>query len=108
MIRVSIPPAPPILLEHTAGTSYVVLTWRPGGTPGVHGYNVYRGSRQKGPFKKLTDKPVRGMTVFRDKEVKPCKEYYYVVTSVTAEGMESAPSKPHLVRTLSALWGKKR
>ena len=48
------------------------------------------------------------MTVFRDQEVKPCKEYYYVVTSVTAEGMESAPSKPCLVRTLSALWGKKR
>jgi len=108
LIRVSIPPAPPILLEHTASPSYVVLTWRPGGTPGVHGYNVYRGSRRKGPFKKLTDKPVRGMTVFRDQEVKSGKEYYYVVTSVTAEGMESVPSKPQLVRTLSALWGKKR
>jgi hypothetical protein len=106
-IRIAVPPAPPILLSHAASTRHVRLSWRPGGTTAVFGYNVYRASRSGGPFKRLTDKPIRGMTVFRDGTVKPNGSYYYVVTSMTAEGLESEPSKEHLARTLSALWGRK-
>jgi hypothetical protein len=107
-IKVSVPPAPPMLLTHDAGTSHVTLNWRPGGTPGVHGYNVYRSNRSGGSYKRITERPVRGMTVFRDNDVKPCKTYYYVITSVTAEGLESAYSQEHEARTLTPLWGRKR
>ncbi|MHC4778873.1 MAG: fibronectin type III domain-containing protein, partial [Planctomycetota bacterium] len=107
-IRIVVPPAPPILLNHTAGTSYVMLSWRPGGTPGVMGYNVYRATKSGGTYKRLTEQPIRGMTVFRDNSVKPNGNYHYVVTSVTAEGLESEFSREHPSRTLSALWGRKR
>jgi hypothetical protein len=106
-LRICTPPAPPILLSHRPGTNYVQLWWRPGGTPGVHGYNVYRATRSGGPYKRMSEKPVRGMTAYRDRKVKPNDDYYYVLTSVTAEGLESPPSSEHHARTLSRLWGRK-
>jgi hypothetical protein len=107
-IRVAVPPAPPVLLSHTAGTSHILLSWRPGGTPGVAGYYVYRAARVGGPFKRVTEKPVRGMTCFRDPKVKPNGTYYYAVTAVTKEGLESILSLEHRARTLTPLWGKRR
>jgi hypothetical protein len=106
-IRIAVPPAPPILLSHVAGTSRIHLSWRPGGSPNVYGYQVYRATRSGGPYKRVTEKPVRGMTLFQDKAVKPNDDFYYVVTAVTAEGLESPPSAEHHARTLSKLWGRK-
>jgi hypothetical protein len=107
-IRISVPPAPPILLSHVSGTDYVLLSWRPGGTGGVFGHHVYRSTRSGRSYKRLTQKPIRGMTVFRDGTVKSTDDYYYVVTAVTAEGLESPFSKEHHARTLTRLWGRKR
>jgi hypothetical protein len=85
----TVPPAPPILVHAEAGLKSVAVGWAPSGSPGVVGYHVYRCASEKGPFTKLTEQPVKGATRFPDITVKPMSTYFYVVTSVTADGLES-------------------
>lgn len=97
------PPAPPILPVAEAGVRRVTLSWTPGGSDGVVGYHVYRASSVRGPWTRLTERPLRGAMRFPDATVKPATEYAYVVTSVTADGLESRHSAPVVAVTLSRL-----
>lgn len=85
----TVPPAPPLLVRAEPGLKSVSVGWSPSGSPGVVGYHVYRAAGEKGPFTRLTDQPVKGATRFPDSAVKPMTRYFYVVTSVTADGLES-------------------
>lgn len=97
------PPAPPILPLAELGVRRVMLSWTPGGSDGVVGYHVYRAASERGPWTRLTERPLRGATRFPDTTVKPASAYAYAVTSVTADGLESRYSAPVLVSTLSPL-----
>jgi len=97
------PPAPPLLPVAETGLRRVTLSWTPGGSEGVVGYHVYRAARARGPWTRLTDRPVRGATRYPDATVKPATAYFYVVTSVTADGLESRYSEPVEATTLSPL-----
>jgi hypothetical protein len=97
------PPAPPILPVAEAGLRRVTLSWTPGGSEGVVGYHVYRAASARGPWTRLTDRPVRGATRYPDATVKPATGYVYVITSVTADGLESRYSAPVPAFTLSRL-----
>jgi fibronectin type 3 domain-containing protein len=66
----------------------VELTWDASTSADVVGYNVYRADGSGGPYTKLNGFPV-GLT-FRDETVQASRVYFYVVTSVTAGGLESA------------------
>ena len=99
----TIPPAPPILPLAEASTQSVSLSWTSGGSEGVVGYHVYRGSSEKGPWTRLTEQPLRGATRYPDATAKAATEYAYVVTSVTADGLESRFSTPVRAVTLSSL-----
>jgi hypothetical protein len=99
----TIPPAPPILPAAEVGVRRVTLSWTPGGSEGVVGYHVYRAASARGPWTRLTERPLRGATRFPDATAKPATEYVYVVTSVTADGLESRYSAPLEVCTLSPL-----
>jgi hypothetical protein len=70
-----------------------VLSWTPSKTPGVIGYNVYRGTAAGGPYPDLLNsKPVKG-TTYTDRTVQATQRYYYVVTAVASDGVtQSAPS----------------
>lgn len=85
----TVPPAPPLLVRAEPGLKSVSVGWSPSGSPGVVGYHVYRAAGEKGPFTRLTDQPVKGATRFPDSAVRPMTRYFYVVTSVTADGLES-------------------
>ncbi|MGA9343194.1 MAG: hypothetical protein WBV61_12785 [Rhodanobacteraceae bacterium] len=58
------------------------------------GYDVYRGDSEKGPFKKLTAKPVLGAGTsdethkyeYRDDTIDPCKTYWYYVEGISTSG----------------------
>jgi fibronectin type 3 domain-containing protein len=68
----------------------VSLSWTPSTSPNVE-YNVYRGTRQAGPYPaKLTSAAQQG-TTFIDSTVQSGITYYYVVTAIDANG-ESAYS----------------
>lgn len=68
----------------------VALTWIPS-TSAVAGYNVYRAEVSGGPYSKLDSNPVAADS-FTDSSVQSGLTYYYVVTSVTSTGLESADS----------------
>src|SRR6202162_4610678 len=69
---------------------YVDLSWDSGGGQLV-GYNVYRGTVQRGPYQKINialDSP----TNYTDSTVVSGTTYYYVTTEVNAQGQESGYS----------------
>jgi hypothetical protein len=68
----------------------VALTWNPS-TSTVAGYNVYRSENSGGPYTKL-DSGIVTTDSYTDSSVQAGRIYYYVVTSVTTAGVESADS----------------
>jgi hypothetical protein len=70
----------------------VVLAWDPSPDPAIIGYNIYR-SESLGTFSvsALNGSLVYG-TTFTDTTGDWSRTYYYVVTAVSAQGVESAPT----------------
>ena len=67
-----------------AGTHDVILSWTASTTPGVVGYNVYRGTTSGGPYPtELNSAPING-TTYTDETVQAGQTYYYVVTAVAS------------------------
>ena len=76
-----------------AGTHDVILSWTASTTPGVVGYDVYRGTTSGGPYPtELNSTPVNG-TTYTDATVQAGQTYYYVVTAVASDDVtQSADS----------------
>ena len=70
----------------------VTLSWKPESTP-VAGYNVYRAAKKTGPYSKLTS-PLDTATDYLDTNVTAGSTYYYEVTAVNDQGLESARTAP--------------
>jgi fibronectin type 3 domain-containing protein len=88
-VVVNLPPLAPINLVGTPGTNSIALRWS---VPvGAVTYNVYRGSTSGGegttPFAANLPTPA-----FTDTSITSGNNYFYVVTAVTAAGVESARS----------------
>jgi hypothetical protein len=66
------------------------VSWTPS-TSTVAGYNVYRSAASGGPYTKLDSSVVAG-DGFTDTSVQAGQTYYFVVTAVTAAGVESTDS----------------
>jgi hypothetical protein len=79
-------PTPPT----SPASHFVTLTWSPSASD-VAAYNVYRSKSAAGPFSR-TATIVAAKTQYVDDHVKAGETYYYVVTSVSSEGMESTDS----------------
>jgi hypothetical protein len=76
-----------------AGTHDVILSWTASTTPGVVGYDVFRGTTSGGPYPtELNSSPING-TTYTDATVQAGQTYYYVVTAVASNGVtQSADS----------------
>jgi hypothetical protein len=76
-----------------AGTHDVILSWTASTTPGVVGYDVYRGTTSGGPYPtQLNSTPVNG-TTYCDATAQAGQTYYYVVTAVASNDItQSADS----------------
>jgi len=72
----------------TGGAHSVDLTWDASTTSTVVGYFVYRGSSSGGPYTKSNANAQVG-TAFTDLTVNPGDTYFYVVTAVDSDGIES-------------------
>jgi fibronectin type 3 domain-containing protein len=68
----------------------VSLGWTPS-TSTVIGYNTYTSAISGGPYTKLTGTPVAA-TSYTDGSVQAGQTYYFVVTSVDSNNVESAYS----------------
>ena len=74
------------------GSPDVILSWGASPSSGVVGYNVYRGTTSGGESSTpLNSTPINGAT-YVDENVTAGTTYYYVVTSVGSNGVQSAPS----------------
>jgi fibronectin type 3 domain-containing protein len=76
-----------------AGTHDVILSWTASTTPGVVGYNVFRGATSGGESATpLNSSPING-TTYCDATVQAGQTYYYVVTAVASNDVtQSADS----------------
>ncbi len=81
----------PVTGAGVVATHVVKLQWLPSSSTGVVGYNAYRSTVSGGPYTKLVSSLIAG-TSYSDANVISGTEYYYVVTSVSADGDESAYS----------------
>jgi hypothetical protein len=70
----------------------VQLSWKASTSKHIVGYNVYRGNRSGGPYKKIND-VLDPNTRFTDLTVTAGKKYYYVATAVNSKKRESHHSK---------------
>lgn len=84
---------PPVVTGSGTGVAAVQhnvsLTWQE--STSVAGYNVYRGTQSGGPYAAVNSGLV-GTTDYTDSSVAAGQTYYYVVTSVDAQGLESVQS----------------
>ncbi|MGA8675004.1 MAG: choice-of-anchor D domain-containing protein [Candidatus Acidiferrales bacterium] len=69
----------------------VALAWDASKSSGVVGYNVYRATVSGGPYTKLTPSAI-SETQYTDTTVEAGHIYYYVVTSVDSNGVQSSYS----------------
>jgi fibronectin type 3 domain-containing protein len=75
----------------------VDLSWNASAAQNVIGYNIYRGKRSRGPYRKIN--PVlNASTVYTDTSVFDGNTYYYVTTAVDSDDKESAYSNQARVR----------
>jgi len=75
------------------GTHDVILSWTASTTPGVEGYDVFRGATSGAESSTpLNSSPIAG-TTYADTTAQGGQTYYYVVTAVASNGQaQSAPS----------------
>lgn len=77
-----------------AGGSHVVdLRWGPSSSSGIVGYNVYRSNSADGTFRKL-NASLDASTEYADSSVTAGDTYFYVVTAVDSQNVESPFSTP--------------
>ncbi len=70
-----------------ASSHSVTLEWNPSASS-VIGYHVYRGGGPGGPYSRITGSMVSALN-FKDVEVQSGGRYFYVVTALGADGVES-------------------
>jgi fibronectin type 3 domain-containing protein len=74
------------------GSHDVILSWSESSSSGVVGYNVYRGTTSGGESSTpLNSTPING-TSLSDPNVAAGATYYYVVTAVGSDGVQSSAS----------------
>ena len=66
----------------------VTLTWDASSSPTVVGYNVFRSTQSGGPYSTMNTGLVSGLT-YTDQTVQSGKTYYYNLTAVDGNGVES-------------------
>jgi hypothetical protein len=70
----------------------VQLSWKASTSKHILGYNLYRGNRSGGPYKKI-NASLDPTTTYKDVHVVAGYTYYYVATAVNVKGQESKHSK---------------
>jgi len=75
--------------KQTVPTQHSVsLSWSPSSTSNVE-YNIYRGTQHLGPYPVKVNPVPLSSTSFTDSSVQNGKTYYYVVTAVDQNSVES-------------------
>lgn len=87
-ITQAVPPAALSGLTATVGEDSVILNWNASTESGLAGYNVYRSTESDSGFR-LLNESLLSSPEFTDNSVSHYTTYYYVVTAVDADSLES-------------------
>jgi len=74
---------------------HVDLMWNASASQDILGYNIYRGNKPGGPYRKI-NLVLNASTVYTDTSVTDGNTYYYVTTTVNSAKEESAYSNQTL------------
>jgi hypothetical protein len=84
--------SPPTASFTGTGSPDVILSWSASPSSGILGYNVYRGTASGGEGSTpLNSTPISG-TTYVDANVTAGTTYYYFLTSLSSNGVQSSPS----------------
>ena len=82
------------------GTHDVILTWTASASPGVAGYNVYRGTTSGGESTTpLNSSPITG-TTYTDTNVQAGQVYYYMVAALGSNGTTQSKDSSEVSATV--------
>ena len=70
----------------------VAVSWTQSPSTNLQGYKVYRSQVSGGPYANISGMLGQNTLQFTDSNVFASSKYFYVVTSVDVNGLESAPS----------------
>ncbi|NLH98145.1 MAG: S8 family serine peptidase [Chthonomonadales bacterium] len=91
------PPAAPTNLSATAGTNYITLKWTQSSSPNVVQNKVYRSTSSSSGFTCIAT--LNATTTYTNSGLPRRTRYYYKVTAVNADGLESGFSNTVNART---------
>jgi hypothetical protein len=83
-----------------SGNHDVTVTWTDSTTPGVVGYNVYRGTTPGGEGSTPVNSAPVNSTNFMDQTVTPGATYYYVVMAIAADDVTQSPASTETTATI--------
>jgi len=95
-----IPPPAPVGLAAFGEASSIRLRWAPVASPGLWGYNVYRGPAPAGPLKRLNPAIWGRSSTYEDDGLPGLTQYVYAVSAVDSSGNEG-PLSPTILATTS-------
>jgi len=89
------PPSPPRGLE-ALGTpdNHIHMSWTPNREVNISGYNVYRDTQSTGTFSTKLNSSLIREPGYVDATAESGRQYFYLVTAVNAQQLESAMSAP--------------
>jgi hypothetical protein len=70
---------------------FATVTWTASDSASITGYNVYSANTSGGPYNRITSAPDTS-TLYTDSSVQAGGTYYYVITTVDSNGVESSYS----------------
>jgi hypothetical protein len=86
-------PTPTPTPSPTPSVSHSVdITWNSSSSTNLQGYKVYRSQISGGPYSNLSGTLGTSTLAFTDTAVLGGQSYFYIVTSIDVNGLESAPS----------------
>lgn len=88
---VSNDPSSPTNISLSGTSHWVTLSWTTSTSTNVVGYYVYRATQTGGVYSQLNSAPIAA-TSYNDTNVSPGSTYYYLVTAVNADGIQSINS----------------
>lgn len=91
------PPAAPTSLSATAGSLYVDLAWTQSTSPNVVKNRIYRSTKATSGFTAIAT--INATTTYRDTTVKRKTTYYYKVTAINSDNLESGFSNTVSIKT---------
>ncbi len=87
----NVPPAAPVDLAAEGADQRIDLKWQRNTEEDLQGYNIYRSDSENGPFEKINN-TVHTVHLYSDFFGENDKTYYYRVTAVDEDFLESDPS----------------